>query len=164
MYILHWNVLNFHRISNSIEIRLVGRAPGLCTWSSLCLEMAWHLKSSAPCWCQCDFKNVIFNLALLIGILKSSYDNILRWMPQDITGGKSTLVQVMAWCCQATSHYLNQCWPRSLTPYGITRPQWVKVAVVYKGANQGLKFYVHIHDFNFVITVSVDGLAPNDQL
>ena len=38
----------------------------------------------------------------------------------------STLVQVMAWCRQATSHYLNQCWPRSPTPYGVTRPQWVK--------------------------------------
>ena len=31
----------------------------------------------------------------------------------------------MAWCCQATSHYLKQCWPRSLPPYGVTRPQWV---------------------------------------
>ena len=41
------------------------------------------------------------------------------------TDDKSTLVQVMAWCRQATSHYLSQCWPRSLTPYGITRPQWV---------------------------------------
>ena len=27
---------------------------------------------------------------------------------------------------QATSHYLNQCWPRSMSPYGATRPQWVK--------------------------------------
>ena len=26
---------------------------------------------------------------------------------------KSALVQVMAWCHQATSHYLSQCWPRS---------------------------------------------------
>ena len=26
---------------------------------------------------------------------------------------------------QATSHYLNQCWPRSLSPYDVTRPQWV---------------------------------------
>ena len=33
----------------------------------------------------------------------------------------------MAWCHQATSHYLNQCWPRSMSPYGITRPQWVNV-------------------------------------
>ena len=33
----------------------------------------------------------------------------------------------MAWCHQATSHYLSQCWPRSMSPYGITRPQWVKI-------------------------------------
>ena len=32
---------------------------------------------------------------------------------------------VMAWCHQATSHYLSQC-SRSLAPYGITRPQCVK--------------------------------------
>ena len=46
-------------------------------------------------------------------------------MPQNLADDKSTLVQVMAWCRQATSHYLNQCWPRSSTPYGITRPQRV---------------------------------------
>ena len=46
-------------------------------------------------------------------------------MPLDLTD-KLTLVQVMAWCRQATSHYLNQCWPKSLPPYGVTRPQWVK--------------------------------------
>ena len=46
-------------------------------------------------------------------------------MPQNLIDDKSTLVQVMSWCRQATSHYLNQCWPRSATPYGITRPQWV---------------------------------------
>ena len=31
----------------------------------------------------------------------------------------------MAWCRQATSHYLGQCWPRSPMPYGVNRPQWV---------------------------------------
>ena len=31
----------------------------------------------------------------------------------------------MAWCCQAPSHYLSQCWPRSMASYGVTRPQWV---------------------------------------
>ena len=35
----------------------------------------------------------------------------------DLTDYKSILVQVMAWCHQASSHYLSQCWP--------TRPQWV---------------------------------------
>ena len=46
-------------------------------------------------------------------------------MSLDHTYGKSTLVQVMAWCRQATSHYLSQCCPRSQSPYGVTRPQWV---------------------------------------
>ena len=49
----------------------------------------------------------------------------LRWMSLDLTEDKSTLVQVMAWCRQATSHYLRQCWPRSMSPYGVIRPQWV---------------------------------------
>ena len=48
-------------------------------------------------------------------------------MSLDLTNDKSTLVQVMAWCHQATSHYLTQCWPRSMLPYGINRPQWVNV-------------------------------------
>ena len=50
----------------------------------------------------------------------------LRWTSLDLSDDKATLVQVMAWCRQATSHYLNQCWPRSLPPYGVTRPEWVK--------------------------------------
>ena len=45
----------------------------------------------------------------------------------DLIYDKSTLVQVMAWCHQSTSHYLSQCWPRSLSPYGVTRPQWVNL-------------------------------------
>ena len=46
-------------------------------------------------------------------------------MSLDLTDDESTLVQVMAWCRQATSHYLSQCWHRSLSPYGVTRPHWV---------------------------------------
>ena len=49
-------------------------------------------------------------------------------MVADLTDDKSTLVQVMAWCRQATSHYLNQCWPSFLSPYGVTRPQWVNLS------------------------------------
>ena len=32
----------------------------------------------------------------------------------------------MAWCHQAPSHYMSQCWPRSMSPYGANRPQWIK--------------------------------------
>ena len=49
-------------------------------------------------------------------------------MPLNLTDDKSTLIQVMAWCHQATSHYLSQCWPRSMSPYVITKPQWVKLS------------------------------------
>ena len=35
----------------------------------------------------------------------------LIWMSLDFTDDQSTLVQVMAWCRQATSHYLSQCRP-----------------------------------------------------
>ena len=53
-----------------------------------------------------------------------SYEIALRWMPLNLTDDKSTLIQVMAWCRQATSHYLIQFWPSSMSPYGVTRPQW----------------------------------------
>ena len=48
----------------------------------------------------------------------------------DLTYEKSTLVQVMAWCCQATSSYQSQCWPRPLSPFGITRPCLNELIVV----------------------------------
>ena len=91
------------------------------------------VNSLAPGRSWCDFKNTFFNLALLIGIFKTSCGNVLSWMSQDLTDDKSTLVQVMAWCHQAARHYLNQCWRRSPTPYGVTRSQWVKVPIVLQG-------------------------------
>ena len=65
-----------------------------------------------------DFKNANSYLVLLILLFRSSHGNDPRWMSWDY---KSTLVQVMAWCCQATSHYPSQCWHIFMLPYGITR-------------------------------------------
>ena len=48
-----------------------------------------------------------------------------RWMPQNPIDDESAVVHVMARCYHATSHYLSQCWPRSMLPYGIARPWWV---------------------------------------
>ena len=90
-------------------------------------DMAEFFNPLAPGRSECDSKNGIFNLVLLIGIFRSSHDNALRWMPQDFTDDKSTLVQVMAWCRQATSHYLSQCWLSLLSPYGVAMSQWVKI-------------------------------------
>ena len=83
------------------------------------------VNSLAPVRSGYILKNIIFNLVLLINMFRSSNGNVLRWMSHDFTDDMSTLVQVMAWCRQATSHYLSQCWLRSLSPYDVTGPQWV---------------------------------------
>ena len=46
----------------------------------------------------------------------------------DSCWSKSALVQVMAWWCQATSHYLGQCWLSPIWVYGVSRPQCVNHA------------------------------------
>ena len=86
------------------------------------------VNSLAPGICQFNFRKVICKLNLVNGGWGISYEIALRWMPQYLTDDKSTLVKVMAWCRQATSHYLSQCWPRSMSPYGVIRPQWVNIS------------------------------------
>ena len=80
-----------------------------------------------PLWDLDVILKILFSILFywLVSWDLCTYDNALRWMPQNITDGKSTLVQLMAWCRQATSHYLSLCWPRSMSPYGVIRPQWV---------------------------------------
>ena len=85
------------------------------------------INSLAPGRFQRNFRKVMFQLILVIDGWSISCKIVLKWMPMDLTDGKSTLVQVMAWCRQATSHYLSQCWLRSLSPYGVIRPQWVLI-------------------------------------
>ena len=52
---------------------------------------------------ECNFVNAILSLCLLIGILRSFQDNVLRWMPWDLSDDKSALAQVMAWCHHKTA-------------------------------------------------------------
>ena len=54
---------------------------------------------------------------------------LLMKLSLNLVDDRSTLVQVMAWCHQATSHYLSQCWPRFTSSYGVTRLKWVKPIV-----------------------------------
>ena len=79
----------------------------------------------APGKFEWNFRYVIFQGILVIDGWGISCELALRWMSFDFTDEKSTLVQVMAWCHQATSNYLSQCWPRSMSSCGVTRPQWV---------------------------------------
>ena len=73
----------------------------------------------APGRCGCNLKLINFKIISRIEISGISCEITRRWMPQDLTDDWSTLVQVMAWWCQATSQYLNQCWPSPMTSYGV---------------------------------------------
>ena len=70
--------------------------------------------SLAPGGFEQNVRWVIFKLISVTDGWGISCKIALRWIPLDLTNDKSTLVQVMAWCHHATSHYLSQCWPRYL--------------------------------------------------
>ena len=74
------------------------------------------------------FKSVVSKHTLQIKFM-SNCEIAPKWMAWNSID-KSTLALVMAWCPQAISHYLSQYWPRSLSPCGITRTEWVKCVIV----------------------------------
>ena len=92
---------------------------------------SWCINSLAPGRYKWTFRQVIFKLISVIGGWGNSCEIVIRWMLLELTEDKSTLVPVMAWCRQAASHYLSQCWPRYVSSYGVTRPQWVKGIVCH---------------------------------
>ena len=85
-----------------------------------------QFNSLAPRKFELKFREVMFKLILMIDGWGVFHEIAQRWTSLNLTEDKSTLVQVMAWCRQATSHYLSQCWPRPMSPYGAIRPQWVR--------------------------------------
>ena len=100
-------------------------------WSRAILHLSHCIFNSfAPGRFQIILRKVIFQQILVIDGWRVSCKIVLKWMPTDLTDGKSTLVQIMAWCRQATSHYLSQCWPISVSPYGVIRPQWVNTDLI----------------------------------
>ena len=58
------------------------------------------------------FEDDIFVRIFMSGF-RIAVDIPLTFVLEGLIGNKTTLVYVMAWCRQTTSHYINQCWPRS---------------------------------------------------
>ena len=54
---------------------------------------------------------------------------VLKWIPWNLTDDESTLVQVMTWCSQTPSHYLNQCWLTKITDELYVTPGYVELRV-----------------------------------
>ena len=98
---------------------MVGLPTHICITRPQCVNLL------APGRCSSIFKYVLFKHFIWTNMWNSICEIVLIWIPMGLIDNKSALDQVMAWCHQATSHYLEQCWPSSATPYGVTRPQWV---------------------------------------
>ena len=94
---------------------------------------------------------VIFKDNLVIDSWGITCEIALRWMSPDLPDDKSTLAQVMAWCLQAPSHYLSQCWPRSMLPNDVIRPQWVNLS------DTEARIFQDTWQIN---TMAADALAP----
>ena len=109
--------------------------------------------SLAPGKFEWNFRYLILQIISVSDGWGFSCELALRWMSLDLTDDKSTLVQVMAWCHQATSHYLSQCWHRSMSSYGVTRPHWVKATYTCLGG-QWVKFWQFI-----VLNLFVSGIS-----
>ena len=99
---------------------------GSCEIRDVLTEIWRSLNSLAAGKYDWNLRHVSFKQSLVIDGWGISCEIALIWISLDFTYDQSTMVWVMVWCRQAPSHYLNQCWPRSLPPYGVTRPQWVK--------------------------------------
>ena len=92
---------------------------------------------------QWNFRWIIFKIILEIGGWGISYEIALTWISLYLTDDKSTLVQVMTWCPQAASHYLNKCRPRSMSTCGVPEPQWVNI------------FYYYFHIVFLIISTTI---------
>ena len=59
--------------------------------------------------------------------MNTSCEISLKWTIQNTIDDISQLAQVLAWCRQVSSHYLSQHWHGPMSPYAVTKPQWVHV-------------------------------------
>ena len=97
----------------------------VCNCQSFCIGLNVFIQLIGPWEIWMKFIYVISKQILVIDDWGISCEIAIISMSLNFTDDQSTLVQVMAWCLHATSHYLSQCWHRFLSPFAATRPQWV---------------------------------------
>ena len=125
-------------------------------WFLVCLSELTHW----PLGGLTSLKLVNFKLISMINIWSTFCQIAIWWMLHCLTDHSSTVFQVMAWCRQATSHYLSQCWLRSLSPYGVIGPQWVKLWYVFTAQKPVMRKGFPWHD-GFISCFSYAGDAAD---
>ena len=84
----------------------------------------WSLWNVAVILKGMTFRQILWNIIF-------HWEIAFRWLPQNLTNESSTLAQVIAWCRQATSHYMSQSWPICKLLYDVSRPHWVKLLGIH---------------------------------
>ena len=92
-----------------------------------------------------NFRCVIFKWILVIDGWSISCEIALIWMSLDFTDDQSTLVQV------------SPCWPRSLSPYGVTRPQWVDASLNKRASRLWFETSCHSMVFTVMCCIATSG-------
>ena len=116
------------------------------------LSVNWGLNKMAAIL-QTIFSKVFFfkeNVCILVHI---SLDRI----PKSPCVSKSTLAQVMVQRHQATSHYVMHYWYAFMTPYGITRPQWVNLL-------PPVRFEWNLRKVIFKLLLVIDGSGTSCEI
>ena len=67
--------------------------------------------------CGSNVKSVISKRMWWIKFMSTSCEIALMWMSHHTFGYRSTLVRVMTWYCNVTSHPVGQYWLKSTSPY-----------------------------------------------
>ena len=109
----------------------------------------YALNSLAPGRPGHNSKSMILKLIMQNTSLGTHCVIALQWMSQKLTDEKSTLAQVMAWC-------FSQCWTLFMSPYGVTRSQWVKHSInitVMSHEHHGISPPTRLFVQQFVITL-----------
>ena len=132
-------IFQFHHPTCGIISQASSNSECQCLWVTV-NQPTLSFNSLAPGKFEWNFRYLIFQIISVIDVWVISCEVALIWMSLNLTDDNSTLVQAMAWCRQATSHYLSQCWPRSVSPYGVARPQWL---LKYLSTYSHLGVFIH---------------------
>ena len=126
-----------------------------------------------------NFKSITCKLIIQNSSLGIRCEIGLVWMQQNFTDEMLTLVQVMVWSRQTPSHYLNQYWPRCVSPYSVIWRQWVKsrqlgISIWNKWPNHQTTAKhtkaelsqcnaIHAHIYQFIMPLLTKHMLPMNQ-
>ena len=109
---------------------------------TICEYHSTVFNSLAPGKFEWNFRYVIFKQILVSDGWGISCEIALIWISLNFTDDQSTLVQVMAWCHQAPSHYLNH-WCIIIDLTLVNKPHW--------NSNQDTIFFIKINTIGYII-------------